>query len=223
MELTKFKKVNGKAVDIVPTFAGYVVMGAEKLPSIVSGLITLVLGSICGYMMVVGWVGLLAAGLVALYLSIPISMNRAVQRGEVSPFTLALICVIFFFFPLVFWVFTWNDMPWNVIFELNVKAFLILVEPGTQIIANVIMFICAIFSDYEVNMHNVLLAKKEWSYWIICTYHLAIIFPLIVGLFNLGYQTYKSKPTFGERLLLVIMMVVPMCWVWFVMKRNGFV
>ena len=82
------------------------------------------------------------------------------------------------------------------------------------------MFICDIFSDYEVNMSQIVLARDNWNWWIVMAYHIFIIAPFMVGLFGMGYGMFISRKTAEAKLGLVFRMVFPMGWLFLALRRK---
>lgn len=225
MRLEKVKYVDGKPVDFVPTFAGYMVMYGKKLPEITLALTTGLMCLICGLIMALGFPGLVVAAFIAAGIKVALGYGKFMISLEFN-LIVAIFFILFPMFLLGLWVHEWLlpkilGNPFKNFYRFNAEMLIYTVKPALAVFLNIWDFIRTLFTSHEIEMRDVILAKRHWGFWPVCAYHVLIFLPVMLMFFGAGCYMLLEKKTFWQRLLFTIMFVIPMCWVWKFYRRMS--
>lgn len=221
----KMKLVNGK-VQEEPLYRAYLRHYTKKLPHYIDngdyylgkllvGLTTLVLGSICGFMLMAALPGFLFSGLIAVLLSFPVSLFYKAKRGEVHNAVPAFIVTIAFIALIVLCMGENIDSPvafvvW--LYDLNIISLQVAIEPFLSVVDDIWRFVEELCGGKAQNMELVLLAGDDWSRGVVIAYHLFLVIPILMTMFVSGFLLFKQQKTPHAKLMLVVGMLIPICW-----------
>lgn len=216
---------DGDKVDSTLTAYGYLCKVGDAIPGITIGTVKFLLGCVCGLMFMLALPGMAVATFAGMILMFPAAMAFANKKDNVNPALTAFLCIIVYVIPFAimveYGIFNSFSSVWRNFLEFNAWIITMGTAPMRYLGANVIMFICDIFSDYEVNMSYIVLARDHWNWWFVMAYHVFIIGPFMLGLFGMGYGMFTSRRSVEAKLGLVFRMVFPMGWLFLALRKNG--
>lgn len=223
MRKYKFVCVNNKVTSVL-TLYGVWCKFIECLPAIISGTVTFLFGCLCGLLVMLALPGIAVAAALGVIILFPALMACASKEDNVSPALAALLCIVFYVIPFFLMVEKGMFRSFNAIYQLfldiNAWLFMMCTAPMRHIGANVIMFICDIFSDYEVRMSEIMLARDDWSWWVVMSYHMLICAPLLLIMFFGGYAMFIERKTAEARMGLVFRLGFPMGWLFLLIRKD---